>query len=430
MKSCTAMSKPKHIIYFDSYLDVRAGGPSGYLANLDYGLNQIPKSSNFEIQIHARERGHDKHKRNSAWKNFILMLKQHSKLFSNVYASLHPKYNKDLAKACEFYECVKDDVIQDSEIFLDPSIRSVHCHSFTIALLVDNTLKKLGIRDKIKLMLTSHSPEAPSMELTNSYLERGFQKERLTRLTKACEVAERRAFAVSDILVFPCKEAMEPYIQTIDGFETLIKEKDVRFIPTGSIGLTPNITRELAREKFDVKDNDKVVCFIGRHNEVKGYSFLVEVAPDILQQRENVLFLIAGKATGQIQSPNSSRWRELGWIDPAELLLAADLFVLPNKRTYFDLVLIEALSVGIPILASATGGNKNVFAQTDAITLYSPENHRDFIEKLKKLVNLTEEERGQIVQKCRLAYKTQYSAEAFATNYLHLIKQIYKDYNV
>ena len=164
------MSKPKHIIYFDSYLDVRAGGPSGYLANLDYGLNQIPKSSNFEIQIHARERGHDKHKRNSAWKNFILMLKQHSKLFSNVYASLHPKYNKDLAKACEFYECVKDDVIQDSEIFLDPSIRSVHCHSFTIALLVDNTLKKLGIRDKIKLMLTSHSPEAPSMELTNSYL--------------------------------------------------------------------------------------------------------------------------------------------------------------------------------------------------------------------------------------------------------------------
>lgn len=430
MKSCTAMSKPKHIIYFDSYLDVRAGGPSGYLANLDFGLNQIPKSSTLEIQICAKEKEHEKHKETSAWKSFILRLKQHSKLFSNVYAGLHPKYNKDLKSACEFLENIKKDVIANSEIFIDPSVRSVHCHSFTSVIQVDNTLKKLGIRDKIKLLLTSHSPEAPSMEMTNAYLDRGFSRRRLTRLTKACEEAERQAFEVSDVLVFPCREAMEPYIQTIDGFETLIKGKDVRFIPTGSIGLTPNTTRELARKRFNITDDEKAVCFIGRHSEVKGYDFLVESSSDVLQRRKDILFLVAGKENGQIRPQESPRWRELGWIDPAELLLAADLFVLPNKRTYFDLVLIEALSVGIPILASATGGNKNVFDQTNAITLYTPGSRQDFVEKLEKLVDMTEEERVQIIKKCLLAFKTQYSAEAFATNYLHLIEQIYKDYNV
>lgn len=424
------MCKLKHIVYFDSYLDIRAGGPSGYLANLEYGLNQVSKPNSFEIQICAKEKQHEKHKKASAWKRLILRMKQHSKLFSSVYARLHPRYNKDLTVACDFFEHIKGNAIFDCNIFLDPNVRSVHCHTFTSAILVDNTLKKLGVRDKIKLLLTSHSPEAPSIELTNAYLERGFSKQRLARFTKACQEAERLAFEISDILVFPCKEAMEPYIQTIDGFDELIKGKDIRFIPTGTIGLTPNTTRELARTKFNITDEKKAICFIGRHSEVKGYKFLVEASSEVLQRRQDILFLVAGKVTGQFEPPNSTRWRELGWINPAELLLAADLFVLPNKRTYFDLVLIEALSIGIPILASATGGNKNVFDKTKAITLYSPESTQDFVNKLEQLVDITEGERVKIVEKCQLAFKTRYCAEAFATNYLDLIESIYRDYSV
>lgn len=424
------MCKPKHIIYFDSYLDIRAGGPSGYLANLEHGLSQILKPNNFEIQICAKEKQHESHKKPSRWKNLILKLRQSSKLFNCVYARWHPKYNRDLISTCEFLEQIEKNVIVDCEIFLDPNVKSVHCHTFTSAILVDNTLKRLGVRDKIKLLLTSHSPEAPSMELTNSYIEKGFSRERVSRLIKACEIAERRAFVVSDILVFPCKEAMEPYEQTIDGFKNIIKGKDIRFIPTGSVGLKAEITRELARTKFNITNDKKAICFIGRHSEVKGYKFLVEASSEVLQRRQDILFLVAGKATGQLEPPNSTRWKELGWINPAELLLAADLFVLPNKRTYFDLVLIEALSIGIPILASATGGNKNVFDKTNAITLYSPESTQDFVNKLEQLVDITEGERVKIVEKCQLAFKTRYCAEAFATNYLDLIESIYRDYSV
>ncbi len=43
-----------HIIYYEWYLDIRAGGPTGYLANLLDGLNQIDNNENpmifFDIQ--------------------------------------------------------------------------------------------------------------------------------------------------------------------------------------------------------------------------------------------------------------------------------------------------------------------------------------------------------------------------------------------
>ena len=53
------------------------------------------------------------------------------------------------------------------------------------------------------------------------------------------------------------------------------------------------------------------------------------------------------------------RWIEVGWTDePHSLTNASDCLVVPNRQTYFDLVILEGLSLGIPIVTSMTGGNK------------------------------------------------------------------------
>ena len=55
----------------------------------------------------------------------------------------------------------------------------------------------------------------------------------------------------------------------------------------------------------------------------------------------------------------TDHWIEVGWTnDPHSLIAASDVFVLPNHETYFDLILLEVLSLGVPVVMSRTGGNK------------------------------------------------------------------------
>ena len=40
--------------------------------------------------------------------------------------------------------------------------------------------------------------------------------------------------------------------------------------------------------------------------------------------------------------------------DPHSLINASDMFILPNKETYFDLIMLEVLSMGKIVLATNT----------------------------------------------------------------------------
>lgn len=54
-----------------------------------------------------------------------------------------------------------------------------------------------------------------------------------------------------------------------------------------------------------------------------------------------------------------SRWKEVGWTNDSQSIIAAsDVFVLPNRETYFDIIMLEVLSCGKIVIASRTGGNK------------------------------------------------------------------------
>jgi hypothetical protein len=41
----------KHLIYHEWYLDTRAGGPTGYLANLRWGLDRIDNPERFDLEL-------------------------------------------------------------------------------------------------------------------------------------------------------------------------------------------------------------------------------------------------------------------------------------------------------------------------------------------------------------------------------------------
>jgi len=122
--------------------------------------------------------------------------------------------------------------------------------------------------------------------------------------------------------------------------------------------------RSLVRKRYGVADNEQVIAVFGRLEPVKGHADLLEAARLMLRVRSDLRFWIVGEGSldkalrHQAQALGiAGAVRFLGYQhDVAPLMAASDLVVLPSRHESFGMVLIEAMSLGKPIVASAVGG--------------------------------------------------------------------------
>ncbi|WP_086253204.1 glycosyltransferase family 4 protein [Campylobacter sp. P091] len=409
-----------NIVFFNGVLDIRAGGPSGYIANLKESISQYHISSSiaFISMDNVIIKKHQyKIQKNIAriFSLFIPIRKYRKKLREKIFAFLIRKasFNYLEIDAIEYRGYIKQ---------LDKyQFKTIICHHVKDAIFIKNYLKYRKI--EAKLMLMSHSPEPMSEEAY--HLAKLEQDQNADKIYAMLQKIEKDAFNQADVLVFPSKEAMEPYLKGLDYFEELTKSKKLMFIRTCCARLDiENSIRDI-REEFGIKTK-YIISFIGRHTAIKGYDVLKSIADKILAKRDDITFVIGGGQTSEISPLDHPRWIELGKINPADLLKITDLFILPNRQTYFDLILIETLSSGVPILASNTGGNKTVYQDTQAIELY--DNQDDCINKIENFIDTSKEYKNQQRKLAKIAYENNYTLEHFAKNYNNLIINLTKEY--
>lgn len=112
------------------------------------------------------------------------------------------------------------------------------------------------------------------------------------------------------------------------------------------------------------KDSRKIkfLC-VSRLDSNKGIMWLMKVFIDTFGNNENIQLQIAG--TGDLyQSLNKfivsngiSNIVLLGFVKDIQIQLSnADIFILPSKFESFPLSILEAMSLGLPIIATRTGG--------------------------------------------------------------------------
>lgn len=269
------------------------------------------------------------------------------------------------------------------------------------------------------------------MEIFEGYDEdfaRGWlSRERLNEKKAAFLQIERDAFVHADFVLFPSRDAMEPYFSTWPEFENLIAGKNLLFAETG-VEEKPAPARERrdAEEKFGLSHEAKFrVCYLGRHNGIKGYDVLTKAARILRERSPETEFAVGGNA-GPISAPTAlPTWRECGYVNPRELLSACDIFVLPNRETYFDLVLLEALSSGIPILASRTGGNRSVAEKTRGVILFdSDDGGKNLAREILRVSEMPKADLENLGHENREAYLRHYTAEAFAKRLHERISEI------
>ncbi len=118
------------------------------------------------------------------------------------------------------------------------------------------------------------------------------------------------------------------------------------------------------RRKLGIFEGDLVVGTVGRLTAVKGHKYLIEAAGNILDARPNTTFVFLGDGElSEDLKKMASRFglekkvKFLGWRpDVAEMMSAFDLFVLPSINEGMGRVLVEAMALGKPIVASDIGG--------------------------------------------------------------------------
>lgn len=420
----------EHHIYFEYFLDDRAGGPPGYLANLLLGLNRVNYHTR-EIDI-VFNTFKGKFPRIDKKLNIIGYIKKLLKIFigRDIYAKYVSRFHrKSYHDLMLFFK--KDDLILPNEILIKEidlsKTKTIHVHSAIDVVKIKNYLIN-NFYDDIKIILTAHTPESLSIEQYNLVLDDGQNIERAEEIRRNYLKLEQEGFQKADIIIYPSEESMEAHFNSIEEFDKIIYKKDIRFLPTGIRPLRSLYTKEEIKRKYGVSGK-KVIVYLGRHNAIKGYDFLLELGKKLLEERGDIVFLIGGTQSKQFLPLANPNWKELGWINPSEVLPAADVFLLPNKQTYYDLVLLEVMSLGIPIIASNTGGNKSIKKLVNDIVLCELSIDL-FIQKINDILSLSSEEWSEKSNNIKECYDRFFTAEKMASGYIEIINKIYDDYNL
>lgn len=202
-----------------------------------------------------------------------------------------------------------------------------------------------------KTILTSHCPCPWTDEIIAS--EKTLRFVRRIMIKQECKIYRK-----SDYLMFPCPQAKEPYEHDKSIKKVLEqKKKQTFYVPTSIIASSVQGDRVSFCKENNIPLDAFIIVYCGRHNSIKGYDILKEIAIQTLDKLPNLFFVCAG--TGNIQPLLHPRWIELGFISNVqEVMSMGDLYVLPNRETYFDLVAIEVLRAGLVLSLSDTGGNK------------------------------------------------------------------------
>ena len=271
-----------------------------------------------------------------------------------------------------------------------------------------------------KIVLTSHSPCALHKELVTALNPKDVQRH--ANELNSFAIIDEYSFARADYVVFPCPEAEAPYFHTWPEYAKVRNDAKMRYLPTGCAKCTAKVGRSETRERYGVPDDAFVVCYVGRHNRIKGYDVLVDAVDEILAD-PNTWVLVAGNP-GPVQAPRRERWVEVGWTnDPYSLIAAADVFVLPNQETFFDLVMLEAFSLSQVVVASRTGGNK-YFEQfhSQGIRLY--DGRDELLQGLEEIRAANPEEREAWGVENERLYNERFTLDEFARGYDRIMQEI------
>lgn len=257
---------------------------------------------------------------------------------------------------------------------------------------------------------------------------------------KAYVEAEKAIYALSDAIVC-LNSSTGKILNSIYG----VDKKKIRLIPNGIEGLTQTEmpTMSTFRNRNGLKENDKLLLFVGRPTEAKGFRILLAAFRKLREDYPTAKLVVAGALSNlnycqsEINKVASSLVL-LGQISQEELsywLKSSDIGVVPSYTEQCSMTALEMARAGLVIVSSNGNGLKDMFTDSvnaivadigndaDDEALYISNLHR----VLSKAFETTENQREMLRNTAKDMMIEFYDASKMAQSYCRLFEEITKD---
>jgi glycosyltransferase involved in cell wall biosynthesis len=170
---------------------------------------------------------------------------------------------------------------------------------------------------------------------------------------------------------------------------------------------------------------------VGRFELAKDYPNMLAAFATVVARRPDSFLLLVGRGSLQSQTEGlvesiglRQRVRFLGVRrDVPELMSAADGYVLSSAWEGMPVVLLEAGASGIPIVATAVGGNREVVREGDTGFVVPPRDPAALAGAMLRLAELPEEQRRRLGERGREHVENRYALPRI----IDLWEEMYRD---
>ena len=202
-------------------------------------------------------------------------------------------------------------------------------------------------------------------------------------------------------------------------------------------GADPKIFTPKEKSMAIANPNITVVS-LGRLVPKKGFDQLLLAWKDVILRYPRAHLIIGGEGPQKATLETQAKYLGIAnsvllpgripWDKVPDFLAAADIFVLPSQRDMhgnidgLPTVLLEAMSCGVPVIASHIGGVPLVISDFQNGILFSPDNNSSLGDAIEALIN-NPKERERLGRAARQSIINEFNWEYVANKFIGVFKQ-------
>ena len=155
---------------------------------------------------------------------------------------------------------------------------------------------------------------------------------------------------------------------------------------------------ELAEFKahLNINKNEKIILYVGRITREKGIYELIDAFEVLLKKQPEATLVLVGPIEADmgpefepsVKKRCTNKVLFTGFsIEPERYMAIADIFCLPSYREGFGTVVIEAGSMGLPVIGTKIYGLTDAIIDGETGILVTPQNSLELVTALERLIN-------------------------------------------
>lgn len=194
--------------------------------------------------------------------------------------------------------------------------------------------------------------------------------------------------------------------------------------------IRPSDAAAVIKEKLSIKDA-VLVGIVARLHAVKGHRYFIEAAEEVQRQRPGTRFLIVGDGPYRTVLKKlaggtgiNDRITFTGFVEDVYTLMAAlDLLVISSLWEGFGLTAIEAMTLGVPVVATEVGGLPEVVRHGETGLLVPPANAAALAKSIVWMLDHPREA-GEMAQKGGDIVRREFTAGEMARRTVDLYRKV------